>query len=77
MIMGRHHIYLIKENKVEILKSQLVVKHEGVGMLELKYYYVVVLDVFVQLNGVILLTFLVLPNGELRKTLELIFIPLL
>jgi hypothetical protein len=75
--MGRHHIYLIKENKVEILKSQLVVKHEGVGMLELKYYYVVVLDVFVQLNGVILLTFLVLPNGELRKTLELIFIPLL
>lgn len=77
MIMGWHHINLVEENKVEILQSQLVVKHEGVGMLELKYYYVVVLDVFVQLNGVSLLTFLVLPNGELGKTLQLIFIPLL
>ena len=52
-------------------------KHEDIGMLELKYYYVVVLDVFVQLNGVSLLTFLVLPNGKLGKTLQLIFIPLL
>ena len=52
-------------------------KHEDIGMLELKYYYVVFLDVFVQLNGVSLLTFLVLPNGKLGKTLQFIFIPLL
>ena len=49
----------------------------NVEMLELKYYYVVVLDVFVQLNGIRLLTFLVFPNGKLGKALQLIFIPLL
>jgi hypothetical protein len=52
-------------------------ENKNVGMLELKYYYVVFLDVFVQLNGIRLLTFLVLPNGKLGKTLQLIFIPLL
>ena len=50
-------------------------KHEAVGMLELKYYYVVILNIFGKLDRVSLLSFLVLPNGKLGKTFKLIFIP--
>ena len=44
-------------------------------MLELKHYYVVLLNLFVQLNRISLLTFLMLPDGKLGKILELVLIP--
>ncbi len=77
MIMGCHQIYLVEEYKVEILQSELIVKHESVGMLELKHYNVVILNIFDQLNGIRLLNFLMLPDGKLGKTLKLVFIPFL